>query len=62
MKQITVQTELMFDADQVTSGDIEKQAKDAVEILNLHLQREPYGLAAQIGIHWDKPITTEEVE
>lgn len=39
---------LQCDADQVTAGDALEQARQAVEMVNLELQRQPYGLGAQI--------------
>lgn len=49
MKSITVhRLSLQFDADQITRGNSEQQARDAVELINAVLQREPFGLSAQL--------------
>lgn len=39
---------MQFDADQVTKGNNEEQVHQAVELINKVLQREPYGLCAQL--------------
>ena len=39
---------LQFDADQITHGKKDRQADQAIDLINSVLQREPYGLAAQI--------------
>jgi|APCry1669189665_1035243.scaffolds.fasta_scaffold40201_1 hypothetical protein len=44
IKNLTIQ----FDAEQTTSGTPLEQARQAIEQINLALQREPYGLGAQI--------------
>ena len=65
MRRITIHTTfgLQFDADDVTSGPREHQVEQAIEMINMTLQRQPYGLGAQImGPHWDDcPEITEEV-
>jgi hypothetical protein len=40
--------QLQFDADQVTAGTNAEQADQAVEAINAILQREPFGLGAQL--------------
>ena len=48
MKTIVVKKiELHFD-EGFLGGDPERQAKDAIHAINLTLQREPYGLGAQL--------------
>lgn len=42
---------LQCDADQMTQGDALAQARQALDLINLTLQREPYGLGAQIMVH-----------
>ena len=55
MKTITVRRlDLQFDADQITQGLSTQQVYEAIELINLTLQREPYGLAAQLIIHRDE--------
>ena len=55
MKVITIRRlDLQFDADQVTCGSITKQADQALELINLALQREPFGLGAQLITHRDE--------
>lgn len=39
---------LQFDADQVSKGTDEEQAVSAIELINSVLQRQPYGLGAQL--------------
>lgn len=39
---------LVFDGDQITHGTPEEQVAQAIHEINLVLQREPYGLGAQI--------------
>jgi len=46
MKRITILT-IKFDADEITWSD-EEQKKQAIHEINLVLQREPFGLGAQI--------------
>lgn len=61
MKTITMSgLSIMFDADQVTSGNEQLQALQAIEQINLTLQREPYGLAAQIVVLPEEVIATVE--
>lgn len=49
MKSITVNNiSLQFDADQITHGNKKQQAAEAVELVNGILQREPFGLGAQL--------------
>lgn len=49
MKSITIhRLSLQFDANQITHGGREKQARQAVELINGVLQREPFGLGAQL--------------
>lgn len=55
MKTITVyRLDLQFDADQVTKGTPLNQAHQAIDQINLVLQREPYGLGAQLIDHPDE--------
>ena len=55
MKVITIRRlDLQFDAGQITHGTPEQQARQAVEIINLSLQREPFGLGAQLFAHPDE--------
>ena len=49
MNSITVhRLSLQFDAGQITNGTPEEQAAQAVALINTVLQREPFGLAAQL--------------
>jgi hypothetical protein len=49
ISQITIENlTIKFDADQITCGDDEDQKKQAIHEINLVLQREPFGLGAQI--------------
>ena len=49
MKPITIyRLSLQFNADQITHGTPETQAIKAVELINTLLQREPFGLSAQL--------------
>ncbi len=49
MKTITIhRLSLQFDADQITHGRPEDQATQAVDLINMVLQREPFGLCAQL--------------
>ena len=49
MNAITVhRLSLQFDADQITHGRAEEQAAQAIALINQILQREPFGLAAQL--------------
>jgi len=55
MKVITIRRlDLQFDANQVTKGSVEQQASQALELINLTLQREPFGLGAQLFAHRDE--------
>ena len=55
MKVITVRRiDLQFDANQITHGTPEQQVRQAVELVNLTLQREPFGLGAQLIVHPDE--------
>jgi hypothetical protein len=55
MKTITIRrVDLQFDADQVTHGPTTQQVDQAIELINLTLQREPFGLAAQLIVHRDE--------
>ena len=55
MKIITVhRLSLQFDANQITHGTTEQQLRQAVDLINLTLQREPFGLGAQLIIHPDE--------
>jgi hypothetical protein len=49
MKSITIhRLSLQFEADQTTHGSPEEQAAQAIALINMVLQREPFGLAAQL--------------
>jgi len=55
MKVITIRRlDLQFDAGQVTHGSPEAQARQALDLLNRTLQREPFGLGAQLYAHPDE--------
>ena len=55
MKIITVRRlDLQFDAGQITHGSAEAQARQALDLLNRTLQREPFGLGAQLYAHPDE--------
>lgn len=55
MKIITIRRlDLQFDADQVTHGNLVQQADQAIKLVNLTLQREPFGLGAQLFAHRDE--------
>ncbi|NBV22706.1 MAG: hypothetical protein EBS05_12420 [Proteobacteria bacterium] len=55
MKTITIRRlDLQLDANQVTKGSTEQQARQALELINLTLQREPFGLGAQLFAHPDE--------
>ncbi|NDF00414.1 MAG: hypothetical protein EB034_19415 [Verrucomicrobia bacterium] len=62
MKTITIRRlDLQFDANQVTKGSTEQQARQALELINLTLQREPFGLGAQLFAHPDEiEVESEE--
>lgn len=49
-KRLGVVVVLEFDADKVTVGSEKYQQGAAVELVNLALQREPYGLGANINL------------
>ena len=52
MKSITLHgLSLQFDAGQITQGSDDAQARQAVELINLALQRQPFGLGAQLIVH-----------
>lgn len=55
MNIITVRRlDLQFDAGQITNGSTSKQVDQAIELINLTLQREPFGLGAQLIVHRDE--------
>jgi len=55
MKTITIRRlDLQFDANQITHGSAEQQADQAIRLINLTLQREPFGLGAQLYAHPDE--------
>lgn len=55
MKVITIRrVDLQFDADQITHGPSSRQVDQAIELINLTLQREPFGLGAQLIVHRDE--------
>ena len=55
MKVITVRrVDLQFDAHQITYGKKEQQVRQAIELINRTLQREPFGLNAKIIVHPDE--------
>jgi hypothetical protein len=55
MKTITLhRLSLQFDADQITHGHDEQQAIQAVQLINAVLQREPFGLSAQLLAYPDE--------
>lgn len=64
MNQITVSNlSIQFDADQITSGDDKTQAEQALDLINALLQREPFGLAAQIfRPEGDLPVFSENID
>ena len=58
MRTITIRRlDLQFDAGQITHGNINQQANQAIELINLALQREP-AFGAQLFAHPDE-IETE---
>ena len=62
MRTITIRRlDLQFDAGQITKGSTEQQARQALELINLTLQREPFGLGAQLFAHPDE-IEVEATE
>ena len=55
MKTITVRrVDFQFDADQITHGRPAEQVDQAIQLINLTLQREPFGLGAQLIVHPDE--------
>jgi hypothetical protein len=64
MKIITLhRVEIQFDADQITHGTNGQQADQAIELINLVLQRNPDGLGAQLIVHPDEiEIETRQSE
>ena len=55
MKVLTAhRVSLQFDANQLTHGKNEQQVREAVDLINLTLQREPFGLGAQLIVHRDE--------
>ena len=55
MQTITIRRlDLQFDANQNTHGPASAQADQAIELINLTLQREPFGLGAQLCAHRDE--------
>ena len=55
MKVITVHgLPLQFDPSQITHGHHDQQVRQAVDLINLTLQREPFGLGAQLLVHPDE--------
>jgi len=49
MKSITIhRLSLQFDAGKITQGTDQQQAEQAVDLINGILQREPFGLGAQL--------------
>lgn len=55
MKLITIhRLSLQFDAGQITHGNRDDQARQAVNLINRILQREPFGLGAQLIAHRDE--------
>ena len=62
MRTITVRRlDLQFDADQITAGSIKEQTRQALDQINLTLQRQPFGLGAQLIVHPDE-IEIESAE
>lgn len=64
MKTITIhRVQLQFDADQTTQGTDEDQAQAALDQVNAALQREPFGLGAQLIAYNDEiEVTTSDDE
>ena len=55
VKAITIhRLSLQFDAGQITPGNRDDQARQALELINLILQREPFGLGTQLIAHRDE--------
>lgn len=62
MRVITAyRLDLQFDADQITHGTKDEQVRQAIDLINGVLQREPCGLGAQLIDHADE-IEIEETE
>lgn len=59
LRQFSIPVNLMFDADQETCGTPAEQAHQAVHQINLELQRNAYGLAAQIEGPAEDVVVTE---
>lgn len=51
---------LQFDADEITDGSAKEQVNRAIELVNFVLQREPYGLGAQLYREGDLEILDED--
>jgi len=64
MKVITIRrVDLQFDANQITHGRAEAQADQAIDLINLALQREPFGLGAQLIVHRDEiEVETQTIQ
>jgi hypothetical protein len=64
MKVITLRRlDIQFDAGQITHGSDEAQARQAVDLINRTLQREPFGLGAQLYAHPDEiEVESREAE
>jgi hypothetical protein len=67
MNSITIhRLSLQFDGGQITHGTTEEQAAQAIDLINQVLQREPFGVAAQLIATQDEievesePSTTHE--
>lgn len=61
MKAINVYgVQLQFDANEVTHGTASQQAEQAIEQINGILQRQPFGLGAQLIAHREEIDVTEE--
>ncbi len=62
MKTITIHRLLLqFDAGQITQGNAAEQAMAAVDLINRVLQRQPYGLAAQLIATPDEIEVSSEI-
>jgi hypothetical protein len=61
-RQAVITLELFFDLDQITYGKAEHQVRQAIALINSTLQREPYGLAAQLGEEWSGLIIHDTEE
>jgi len=62
MRAITIhRLDLQFDANQITHGSAEQQARQAIDLINSVLQREPSSLGAQLFAHPDEiEVETDE--